>query len=474
MSKITKNLRYKEKTVKYKIKLYISLILLLMAFFSLHLEAKPNLKNIIIISVDTLRADHLGCYGYPLETSPTIDALAHDGIRFSNCCTLTPLTTPSFSTMLTSLPPHKHGAKRNGLPVYRKIKTIPYFLKRYGYRSTAIISNWPLRKKLAGLHQHFDVYYEVFTKKRWMGILNNEGQAPTVTQKAMDWLERNHKKRFFLWVQYTDPHMPYIRHKEFTFDYQNVPASFYPPGTKMKRIKKYDSEIAFTDFHIGKLIKKIKELGLYEDALIVFNSDHGESFGEHNYFRHGRKLYNSTLHVPLIFKLPNNRLKNTVRQENVSIMDIGPAIFSALDLPVHSRMEGIALLDDEEETIKPDRQILLETYGGAVHFRRSSQKYRLKIKPIRYGILQGPIKMIYNIKDKTVEVYRQQDDRFETKNIFLEKHVELKEMKQVLMNKVNQVTKYIKLLRAHRLGDTTISKEDLERLKSLGYIYEKD
>ena len=108
------------------------------------LEAKPDLKNIIIISVDTLRADHLRCYGYPLATSPNIDALARDGVLFSNGFTLTPLTAPSFSTLLTSLPPHQHGAKRNGLSIYKKIKTIPYFLKRYGYRSAAFISNWPL------------------------------------------------------------------------------------------------------------------------------------------------------------------------------------------------------------------------------------------------------------------------------------------------------------------------------------------
>jgi arylsulfatase A-like enzyme len=462
--------------VKHKIYLSGSLILLLILFFSPPLDAKPDLKNIIIISVDTLRADHLACFGYPLETSPNIDALARDGIRFSNCCALTPLTSPSFSTMLTSLPPHKHGSKRNGLPVYRKIKTLPYFLKRFGYRSTAIISNWPLRKKLAELHQYFDVYYEVFTKKRWMGVLNNEGEAPDVTQMAVDWLERNHKKRFFLWVQYTEPHMPYVLHEGFTFDYQKVPASVYPPGTKMKRIKKYDSEIAFVDFYIGKLIKKIKELGLYEEALIVFNSDHGESFGEHDYFRHGRKLYNSTLHVPLVFKLPHNRLKNTVRQENVSIIDIGPAIFSALDLPVYSGMEGVALFDEKNDAVENNRKILLETYGGTVHFRRNAKKYHLKIKPIRCGVLQGPIKVIYNIKDKSVEVYHQRDDRFETKNIFLEKDRDpgLKEMKQALMNKVNSVLEYIKLLRARRAGNTTISKEDLERLESLGYIYEKD
>lgn len=455
----------------------IRLLLLMLMFISvalpgLRLEAKPDLKKIIIISVDTLRADHLGCYGYPLNTSPNIDAFARDGVRFSNCYTLTPLTAPSFSTLLSSLPPHQHGAKRNGLSIYRKIKTLPYFLKRYGYRSAAFVSNWPLRKKLGGLHVHFDTYYEIFTKKRYLGIMQNEGEASAVTEKAVEWLEDNHKKRFFLWVQYSDPHLPYILHKEFTFNYDKLPASAYPPKTRMQRIKKYDSEIAYTDYHIGKLMEKLKELGIYEDALIVFQADHGESFGEHNYFRHGRKLYNSTMHVPLIFKLPGNRDKGIVRRENVSVMDIGPTIFSTLDLLVHSQMKGIPLL--EEGDIDPNREILLETYGGAVHFRRNSKKYHLKIKPIRYGILRGPFKIIYNLKDKTVEAYDQNDDRFETRNIYMGGPQALKEMKKNLVGMADKVTKYIKLNRAHHLKESGLSRDDLNRLKSLGYIYEKE
>ncbi len=206
-------------------RLNIIIILLAVTFTGFHLTAKPNLKNVIIISVDTLRADHLGCYGYPLNTSPTIDALSRDGILFSNCYTLTPLTSPSFSTMMTALPPHKHGAKRNGLGIYKKIKTLPYYLQRYGYRTGAVISNWPLRKRLAGLHQGFDSYYEVFTKKRYWGIMNSEGQSPAVNRKAIEWLKKNHGKRFFLWVQYTEPHAPYILHKGFTFDYRDVKKS---------------------------------------------------------------------------------------------------------------------------------------------------------------------------------------------------------------------------------------------------------
>jgi len=455
--------------MKTKINLITLLVFVSIALTGFQLEAKPDLKNVIIISVDTLRPDHLGCYGYPLNTSPNIDAFSHDGIRFSHCYTLTPLTAPSFSTLLTSLPPHKHGAKRNGLSIYQNVKTLPYFLKRFGYHTAAFISNWPLKKHLARLNEGFDDYVEIFTKKRYMGIINSEGEAPAVTEKAIDWLEKNHKQRFFLWVLFIEPHRPYILHENFTFDYQGVPSSVYPPGTSMKKIKNYDSEIAFTDFYIGRLLEKIKSLGIYREAMIIFNSDHGESFGEHNYFRHGRRLYNSTVHVPVIIKLPYNWLKNTARRENISLLDISPTILSVLNIPNPHQMEGIPLFKEGASFL--DRQILLETYAGTVHLKRNNKKYHLNIKPIRYGIIDGSSKIIYNFKDKTFEAYRVIEDPFENQNIFTQEVSALAPMKKQLEDRLQRISKYIKYNEVYRLNQASeLSKEDFDMLKSLGYI----
>jgi arylsulfatase A-like enzyme len=456
--------------MRAKINLTTLLTFVLIALSGSNPEAKPDLKNVIIISVDTLRADHLGCYGYPLNTSPNIDRLSPDSIRFSHCYTVTPLTAPAFSSLFTSLTPYKHGSKRNGLSTYQNVKTLPYFLKRFGYYSTAFISNWPLRKKLLALHRDFDEYYEVFSRRRFFGIFDSEGEAPHVTKKAIDWLENNHKKRFFLWVHYTEPHRPYISHKNFTFDYQHVSAAQYPPGTKLKRIKKYDSEIAYADFYIGKLLEKIKSLDLYHEALIIFHSDHGESFGEHNYFYHGRRLYNSTLHVPLIIKLPGSRPRNGVRQENVSLLDISPTIFSILNLSVYPKMEGISLFQEGHQSL--DRTIFFETYGGSVHRKRQNKKFHLKVKPIRYAILNSSTKVIYNLKNKTFEAYCLKNDPFEGENIIKieNKQPNLEDMKQALVDRISRITKYIKLNHLHRAQDTFISEKDWQMLKSLGYI----
>ncbi len=432
------------------------------------LSARPVLKNIIIISVDTLRADHLHCYGYPLETSPHIDSLARDGVRFSNCYTLTPLTAPAFSTVFTSLPPYKHGSKRNGLGLYRNVKTFLFNLKRYGYHNTAIISNWPLRKKLSGLDKNFDAYHHVFTRKRYLGLTNSEGGAPAVNRKALEWLENKSRKRSFLWLHYTDPHAPYIKHKNFTFDYKSVDSSVYPPGTRMKKIKRYDSEIAYTDDHIGRFINRLKAKGLYKDSLIIFISDHGESFGEHNYLKHGRKLYNSTLHVPMIVKLPGNQLAGAVRSENVSLMDVAPTIFSLLNMMRPSKMEGMALFNSDEDLSQ--RRILLETYGGQVLFKRKSKKYHLKIKPIRYGIVQGNTKLIYNYKKKTYEVYILTKDPFEVRNVSTDLKMDWGHQKDWLSGKVEKVTDYIKLSRRLRTQKNSLSQKDFDMLKSLGYV----
>jgi arylsulfatase A-like enzyme len=432
------------------------------------LSAKPRLKNIILITVDTLRADHLSAYGYPLPTSPNIDRLMADSIRFAHCFSLTPLTTPSFSTVLTSLPPYKHGAKRNGLSIYRNIKTFPYYLQRYGYITGAVISNWPLRKKLSHFHRDFNWYSHVFTKRRYLGVFNSEGSADAVNKKALPWLEKNQNNKFFLWVHFTEPHAPYVKHKGFTFNYIDIKQGTYPKGTRMKKIARYDSEIAFTDNRVGRIIKKLKELGLYESSLIVFLSDHGESFGEHNYFKHGRRLYNSTAHVPLSIKLPGNRRKGEVNIQPVTLMDVAPTIFAALNMKRLEGMQGLDLLAPEESLTK--RLIMLETYGGTVHFRRKNQKYHLKIKPIRYALIKGNIKVIFNYRKKSFESYNWLDDPYESKRLTRSNHMDWGQLASQLQQKTRDVLQYIKLHKHFHLKGNSLSQKDFDALKSLGYI----
>jgi len=347
--------------------------------------------NVIIIAVDTLRADHLGCYGYPRNTSPNIDKFAEDGVKFTHCYTPSPLTTPAFASMLSSLSPYKHGAKRNGMSVFNKTKILPQYLKRQGYYSGAFISNYTLKKDLTRLNRGFDTYEEVLDKKRWFRMFLSEGDAKNVSEKASRWLYKNSERKFFLWVHYTSPHEPYVYHKEFDKGYEDVDPSVYPDGSHFKKIRKYDTEIGYDDHYIGQLIKKIKEFGLYDDSLIIFMADHGESFGEHDYFTHGRKLYNSCLHVPLIVKLPGNENADAMIERNVSLLDIAPTILSQLGIPTPEDMEGEDLFNPKDK----ERVLYFEAYKGVVDSSKG-ELFHLKVSPIRYGMLKDSMKLIYD------------------------------------------------------------------------------
>jgi arylsulfatase A-like enzyme len=418
-------------------------------------------QNIIIIAVDTLRADHLGCYGYPRNTSPNIDAFALDGVKFNHCYTPSPLTTPAFASVLTSLRPYKHGAKRNGLSIFDSIKTLPQFLKEEGYFSGAFVSNWTLKKKLTHLDRGFDSYVEILNKNRWHGLLNPEGVAPDVNAKVYGWLNQNKEKKIFLFVHYTEPHRPYVYHKEFDRGYDEINRAFYPEGSNHKKIKKYDTEIGFVDFYIGKLIQKIKESGLYENSVIVFFADHGESFGEHDYYGHGRRLYNSCLHVPLIVKLPGNNMRNTEVGFNVSLLDVAPTIFSLIGFAPPDGMEGNNLFERKNQQL-----LFFESYKGAVHSEKSDI-FHLKVKPVRYGLMRGNFKLIY---DKGFEAYDLQEDFFELANIYDNQDGKFAEMTILLREFIMEVRKFVEYSKKYHKQRSKLTKEELAKLKSLGYI----
>jgi arylsulfatase A-like enzyme len=419
-------------------------------------------QSVFIIAVDTLRADHLRCYGYPRNTSPNIDELALDSIKFNKCYTPSPLTTPAFASVLTSLPPFKHGAKRNGLSIFDQIGTLPQLLREQGYRTGAFVSNWTLKKKLTHLDRGFDTYEEILTKKRWFGLINPEGEAPDITQEASKWLFKNKDRKLFLFVHYTEPHDPYVYHRDFDEGYDDFDPEFYPNGSHRKKIKKYDTEIGFVDHYVGELIGKIKEYGLYEDSLIIFLADHGESFGEHDYYGHGRRLYNSGLHVPLVVKLPGSEAKDTEISRNVSLLDVAPTILSLLDFPVPEDMEGEDLFGEDGG----DRVLYFECYRGAVH-RGREKTFRLKVEPVRYGLLRDDFKLIF---DKGYEAYDLAGDRFEHTNIYKNPDKKYAEMTSFLESFMKDVQDFIEFSKKYHKQRVSLTKEELERLKALGYI----
>ena len=315
-------------------------------------------RNILIITVDTTRADHLSCYGYAYRTTPNIDALAREGVRFERASAIVPLTGPGHATLMTGLVPRDHGAIRNGVRIRETVSTLAETLSALGFRTAAFISGWTLRAQLTGLDRGFDTYDDDMTDR--YHLVNSQRRGDETTDRALAWLQSNAGSPFFLWVHLFDPHDPYRRH--------GLDLPLVPGATATRRgskIAAYDQEIAFADHQVGRLMAALESAGARQDTLFVLTSDHGEAFGEHGESGHGRHLYETTQHIPLILVHPAMG-RGVVTDLLASTQDIYPTILGMLGVPVSPGLEGIRL----DEAIQApaayaSREIYMETFHGA-------------------------------------------------------------------------------------------------------------
>src|SRR5215813_7295284 len=276
--------------------------------------------NVVVITIDTLRADHLGCYGYTQIHTPNIDALAADGIRFERAYTSVPVTLPSHTTIFTGTYPiynGMHDFAANKLSPTQP--TLASVLKDHGYTTSAVVASAVLDSRF-GLNRGFDFYYDHFDFSRLQESNIDEMERPgnMVADVALDWLSKNYQKKFFLWMHLYDPHFPYRPPAPYSDEYKDRP---------------YDGEIAFDDAQVGRLLRFLKKNNLYRNTLVVLSGDHGESLGEHGEQTHGFFIYNSTLHVPLIIHLPGKRSPQVI-PDLVNLADLMPTTLHALKLDV--------------------------------------------------------------------------------------------------------------------------------------------
>ena len=418
-------------------------------------KSKPN---IVIITVDTLRADHMGSYGYGRNTSPHIDHLLAKGIRFSQARTIEPLTAPALCSMITGIYPHNHGASRNGLPLFPNLISMTKLLGLEGYRTAGFVANWTLRNKLTGLKEHFNDYEEVFTRKRWFGLFLSESNANDVTKSASQWLSKNHDKQpFLLWVHYVEPHAPYRFHKEHA-----TQVGLQPEGSHNKK-DRYDTEIAFVDHSIGVLLKKIKSVSPDENTLFVFASDHGESLGEHNYWGHGRHLYEPTLHIPMGITW-QGVLKPGVVDAPATIMDIPATLLGLTGLSVPPSFDGLdwAPVFTGAQKAAMDRITFFQAHKGAVQTKAGITKGRQR-GLLEVAVLQNNVKEILNLRNMKRSVFDLGSDREEIKNLS-PKNGQLSESIEQWALAVERG------LNIAMNRQPQLDQSDLEKLRSLGYI----
>ena len=269
--------------------------------------------SVVLITIDTVRADHLGCYGYRRIETPAIDKLASEGIRFEHAYAQVPLTLPSHTVIMTGTYPVFNGVRDLTSPgLNRTPPTLAEIMRQSGYTTAAFVSSFVLNS-MWGLNRGFDVYDDETDggsgANGHPSLLERRGDR--TVDRACTWLDSYSDRPFFLWVHLYDPHSPYR-----------------PPEPYFSRYAGhlYDGEIAFDDAQLGRLFARLRQLKLYENALIVLASDHGESLGEHGEGEHGFFIYSATVHVPLIVRLPGSSPGPLVITEPAGLVDVAPTI----------------------------------------------------------------------------------------------------------------------------------------------------
>ncbi len=339
-----------------------------------------NRCNIILITVDTLRPDHLSSYGYARNTSPNIDSIAANGLKFTNAFSQIPFTPPSHWSIMTGLYPNTHKIQLNpdGLSFnvsHGELPILAEILKENNYavyETGGFTSSYIVKS----LGEGFDTF-EHFNSSESTSI------ASVATGKASAWMEKQKGKKFFLWIHYWDPHQPYNPPAEFNvFNDSRLDSKFKDSGIDLQpysedrdyteyQISKYDGEIRYVDSEIGGLLEKIRELGLDENTIIIITSDHGECFGERRYGEystsrekcqgHETSLFDETIRIPLIIYNPKTPASKEI-QQHAQTIDILPTILSIIGIPADTRVEGKSLVPAIERNEKVNSYIFSELY----------------------------------------------------------------------------------------------------------------
>lgn len=326
-------------------------VLVALASCSTNAPVPPDL-NVVLISIDTLRADHLGCYGYPRPTSPAIDELSRDSVVFAQAIAQAPSTLPSHASMFSSLLPHHHQASwANMTRLPEEVLTLAEVLEQVDYRTVAFTGGGQV-DPVFGLNQGFEIYKQV-RKRRFRGTV----------REAVRWLEANRGSPFFMFLHSYEVHHPYTPQPEYLAPFETDYEGPLPKDisiellTRINRgeieleerdlrhiIDTYDAEIRSMDDSLGRFVDFLKEQGLYERTMIVITSDHGEELGEHGVVGwHSHTLFDELLRVPLIAKYPFSTYAGGVIETQVRSLDISPTILAALGVEIPDVFLGVDL-----------------------------------------------------------------------------------------------------------------------------------
>jgi arylsulfatase A-like enzyme/tetratricopeptide (TPR) repeat protein len=325
--------------------------------------------NVLLITLDTTRADHLGCYGDGQARTPNIDALAAEGVRFARVYAPAPLTLPSHTSIMTGLYPATHGVRNNGHDLDAKWRTLAGILKARGFATAAFVSSFSVDSRF-GLGRGFDVYDDTFDARAPLKGANAERRAEATFARFARWLDKAGPDRFFAWVHYYDPHLPYDPPSPYREDFAGHP---------------YDGEIAYMDRYVGAVVEALRAKGVLDKTLIVVAGDHGEGLGDKVETGHGIFLYDETLRVPLILRDPKALPRPEVVTSEVRLIDVGPTVLDLLGLESEAAgFEGQSLAPWIRRKTSRDLDSVIESFYPRENFGWSEL----------VGLVSGPWKYI--------------------------------------------------------------------------------
>lgn len=488
--------------------------------------------NIVLITMDATRADHLSCYGYPKLTTPNLDKLAKKGVLYKNAYATDSWTVPSHASIFTGMYPTKHGAHRS--PIHRDYNssqsqrgkesssgelfeteirklsdeniTLAEILSEKGYRTAGIIggimcsSIWGLAQgcnyydenfptvaidiKLFLIYRVVNLFFPLTDFFAQYGYCTKR-VASSLNKSAFRWLEKNHGQSFFLFINYIDPHSPYVPPPPYNGYFGKIDRSrilkFNPPGDVsyitalsilgdavnnkaygltpeekkfMKEfiVSQYDGEICYVDHCLGLLLERLKALKIYDNTLIIVTADHGQAFGEHNQMYHDMTLNEEVLRVPLIIKYPSTFPRPGIVEKRVSLVDLFPTILSLLDYPIPSGIDGEVLENS-------DHPIIAEHYPDSVKVMKHDKRSRRELK----AIYQRKYKYIW-ASNGLNELYNLEKDPGEEENLIQKLPHKAQEMQRSLNQWLDSSAP------SDTKGTVKIDKSTKENLRALGYV----
>lgn len=424
--------------------------------------------NVLVLVIDALRPDHLGCYGYALPTSPAIDALARRGVLFADATSASSYTRAAVPSIFASVHPGAHGVLNQGKEVEvlsDEYRTLAETLKERGYATAAFVPN-PSLHRAFNFDQGFDLYDDDFQ----IGVRGAQDYetAKKINERTLRWLRANPGKPFFAYLHYRDVHAPYVPPAPYDrmFDRPGRPLSepeykTQPPDVRRPRrfrdlgsyIGQYDGEIRYTDDHVARLLATLSKEGLLDNTVIFLTADHGESFLEHGSWTHGTGLYEELTRVPLLLVLPESRQAGQRVEAPVQTTDIFPTVLDLLDAEIPPELQGKSLFD-----VDPDRPVFGEALVSRGHRPRNFGPF--------VSVRAGGWKLIYNRRSRSGELYHVAEDPGETQNLVDREPERARDMLRLIAAHDRDNAK-----RSHRVrGKEELPEDVVEGLRSLGYV----